>query len=332
MPKKETTHKKRGRKPKGGKIIGADEIPNETSQVVKKNVILHLQCFLSDLAELRHNESNILAYDGNNTLFHKILPYSAVNYQSTQSKPQNTVNYVESFNNPSNHNDNDNDAEMDISQDTVSVKPTPDETKQLCSKLKELDKFLYHIQKNSDDINNIIAHETIEKMEQHSACFWCTCPFGTPSVYIPKHEVNGRYEVYGCFCTPECACAYLFEESIDQSIKWERYALLNYLYKNIFDNKKPFHPAPNPRYLLNKYFGTLSIDEYRSMLRSGQHMMVIDKPISKVYPEVHVDKHEFEELNGIVAKRKMRLTAPSHIKQRKEQSKNNILQNTFGNQ
>jgi hypothetical protein len=121
----------------------------------------------------------------------------------------------------------------------------------------------------------------------------------------------------------------LFEESIDQSVKWERYALLNYLYQNIFEQIKPFHPAPDPRYVLDKYFGTLSINEYRALLRSGHHMMIIDKPISKVYPEVHLDRHEFDELNS-TGKRKMKLMAPRKISQKNQESKNNILQNTFG--
>ena len=33
-------------------------------------------------------------------------------------------------------------------------------------------------------------------------------------------------EVYGCFCSPECALSYLKNEQIDDSTKWERYALI----------------------------------------------------------------------------------------------------------
>lgn len=300
MHKKEPTQKKRGRKPKGGKLVDAKDLPKKQTKLVKPNIILHLQCFLSDLKKEVSIENTIDAYNDHS---------QTLNFSS--------VNQVEEKNYQS-HNPLDD------------VGPTPDETKQLVDRLHDLDKYLRHIQKNSDDVNNVVAHETIEKMEFNSSCFWCTCDFHTPSIYLPKHEVNGRYEVYGCFCTPECAAAYLFEERIDQSVKWERYALLNYLYKNVYEQSKPFHPAPEPRYLLNKYFGTLSIDEYRALLRTGKHMMVIDKPITKVYPEVHVDNHEFEELTGLRGKRKMRLTAPKHVKQDKMKSKNHIMNNIFG--
>ena len=33
--------------------------------------------------------------------------------------------------------------------------------------------------------------------------------FDSPAIYIPKQYYNGMLEVYGCFCSPECACAYL---------------------------------------------------------------------------------------------------------------------------
>jgi hypothetical protein len=60
--------------------------------------------------------------------------------------------------------------------------------------------------------------------------------FDNPPVYIPKHYINGTYEVYGCFCSPECAAAHLMKEPIDSSTKFERYYLLNSIYgknKNI---------------------------------------------------------------------------------------------------
>lgn len=295
--KQSKPQKKRGRKPKGGKIIDINELPVEKDEQTKPNIILHLQCFVDDLNQTKQCCNTVEAYNGGNSaLDNTNLQYSSINQPSEKN---------------------------------TSIQPTPDKEKGLIERLENLNKFLYHIQKNSGDFQNIIAHETIEQMEQRSSCFWCTCDFNTPTIYVPKHEVNGKYEVYGCFCSPECGVAYLFEETIDQSVKWERYALLNYLYQNIFEQIKPFHPAPDPRYVLDKYFGTLSINEYRALLRSGNHMMIIDKPISKVYPEVHLDRHEFDELNS-TGKRKMKLMAPRKISQKNQESKNNILQNTFG--
>ena len=44
----EKVHKKRGRKPKGGKIV-KNEIKYVNTNVEKKNIILHLKCKLSDI-------------------------------------------------------------------------------------------------------------------------------------------------------------------------------------------------------------------------------------------------------------------------------------------
>ena len=66
--------------------------------------------------------------------------------------------------------------------------------------------------------------------DKKSACFYCTYDFDNVPIYIPKHELNKTFHVYGCFCSPECACAYLMnEKSIDTTTRFERYQLLNFL-------------------------------------------------------------------------------------------------------
>ena len=88
------------------------------------------------------------------------------------------------------------------------------ETRDLWKKLKQLEHNLH--------INNI--------SDKKSACFWCTYEFDNPPVYIPKHYIKDSYQVYGCFCSPECSTAYLMEENIDSSAKFERYYLINHIF------------------------------------------------------------------------------------------------------
>ena len=105
--------------------------------------------------------------------------------------------------------------------------------------------------------------------DKKSACFWCTYEFDNPVVFIPKqYSSDNMLEVYGCFCSPECAVAYLKNEDIDNSTKWERYALLNNIYSKVFDYEKNIKPAPNPFYTLDKYYGNLTINEYRKLLQN----------------------------------------------------------------
>ena len=126
-----------------------------------------------------------------------------------------------------------------------------------------------------------------------SACFWDTCDFETPTIYIPSCIINNSYQVYGCFCSPECAVAYLMNESIDTSTKFERYHLINSLYGKIYNYKKSIKPAPNPYYLLNKYYGNLSIQEYRKLFKSEQMIYIVNKPLTHILPELYEDNNDF---------------------------------------
>ena len=98
--------------------------------------------------------------------------------------------------------------------------------------------------------------------------------------------MSNTYHVYGCFCSPECAVAYLLKENIDNSIKFERYHLLCYIYSKVFNYENNIKPAPNPHYMLKKFCGNMSIDEYRELFKSHNYLFIIDKPITRELPEL----------------------------------------------
>lgn len=146
---------------------------------------------------------------------------------------------------------------------------------ELTKKLHELERRLHH--------NNVGVH---------SACFWCTYDFLNPPVYIPKHHIRDSYHVYGCFCGPECATAYLMRENIDSSARFERYALLTQLYGKIYGYTHPVKPAPDPHYLLDRFCGTMTIAEYRALFKINKLLLVLDKPLTRLLPEIHEDNDE----------------------------------------
>ena len=80
-------------------------------------------------------------------------------------------------------------------------------------------------------------------------------------------------------------------ENIDTSIKFERYSLLNYIYRSIYKYQKNIKPAPSPYYTLDKFCGNLSIEEYRSHFTDDNLLIVANKPQSRIMPEL------FEENN-----------------------------------
>ena len=59
------------------------------------------------------------------------------------------------------------------------------------------------------------------------------------------------------------------------------------------DYKKNIKPAPNPYYMLEKYYGNLSIQEYRSLLRNERLFLIVDKPLTRILPELHEDNDDF---------------------------------------
>jgi len=285
-----TLPKKRGRKPKGGKII-QQSLFIDNSKETKPNVILHLKCSLKDLETNQLLENNIESFNFSNN---NQLSFNIIN--------DNTINKKENF-----FVKIENILEEDIDEDDNK----DSNIKDIWKKLKVLEHNMHN--------NNI--------SDKKSACFWCTYDFDNPPIYIPKHFIKDSYEVYGCFCSPECATAYLMEEHIDSSSKFERYYLLNNIYAKIYNFTKNIKPAPNPYYMLDKYYGNLNIQEYRSLLRNERLFLVVDKPLTRIFPELHEDNDDFIINNKIIP-----CNASYHIKKKltKKQSKNNILSERFG--
>jgi hypothetical protein len=170
--------------------------------------------------------------------------------------------------------------------------------------------------------------------EKKSACFWCTYDFDNSPCYIPKYEMDGTIYGYGSFCRPECAVAYLMKETIDDSTKFDRYHLLNQIYSKVYDCKKNIKPAPDPHYLLEKFYGNLNIQEYRRLLKTEHLLLVIDKPLTRILPELHEDTDDaFTKIYGIKAT-SGNASGVYKVKRQSEQpqgpSKASIIRSTFG--
>ena len=69
--------------------------------------------------------------------------------------------------------------------------------------------------------------------------------------------------------------------------------LLNYIYGSVYNYTKNFIPAPPPHYLLSKFGGTLTIQEFRSSLRTDKILLVVNKPLCSIYPELIQSNNDF---------------------------------------
>ena len=301
--------KKRGRKPKGGKII-QQSLTNNNNKETKPNIILHLKCSLKEL-QTNNTDNNVESF--NFSSCKNELNYEVIDSTDIQLNQINQSNFINETSNSFNTNtsiiNNYYDEDNNYEKENYSNKEF--DIKDVWKKLKILEHNLH--------INNI--------SDKKSACFWCTYEFDNPPIYIPKHYIKESYHVYGCFCSPECATAHLMEENIDSSSKFERYHLINHIYSKIYNYTKNIKPAPNPYYMLDKYYGNLNIQEYRALLRNERLFLVVDKPLTRILPELHEDNDDFIINNKIIPSNTYQVKKKI---QKKNQSKNNILNEKFG--
>jgi len=313
--KEESTIKKRGRKPKGGKLIHKNLI-EETKQDTQVNVILHLKCSLKDIEEdeniiqdpLEYNPAvppDIMSYDDNKGKFALYVEAPVISTSETKLAYNESVCKICNCSNGVLE-------QPDISEvedDKISLKD-------INTKLKKLRQQFY---KNT--LN-----------DKKSACFWCTYEFDNEPCYIPKYEIDDTICGYGCFCRPECAVGYLMRENINDSMKFERYRLINQIYSKVYNFKKNIKPAPNPYYLLDKFYGSLSIQEYRKLLKTEHMLLVLEKPLTRILPELHDDNDEFI-LNIYGGLKTNQTTSGYKVKRQSEKTqgptKNSIIKDKF---
>jgi hypothetical protein len=124
------------------------------------------------------------------------------------------------------------------------------------------------------------------------------------------------------------------KETMDDSTKFERYHLLNRIYGKIYGYKKNIKPAPNPYYILEKFYGTLTIQEYRKMLKTDHMLLTIDKPMTRLMPELHEETDETLLNIGNSTKPATKTTGNYKVKRQSEKvsgpSKTNIMKTAFG--
>jgi hypothetical protein len=333
----ETTHKKRGRKPKGGKLVTKDTEPTKTAPQVN-NIILHLKCSLSDLNTQTDSRRTILS---NPLEYNPTVPPTIVTFNDKETIDRYAYYNVNS----------DNNVQVSNNADKVAYEQPssalPQSISHVCSKCNEQTHDFFD--ESSDKSNDINMKEVASKLkslkiklykssnqDKKSACFWCTYEYDNPTCYIPKYELNDEMCGYGSFCRPECAVAYLMKENIDDTTKFERYHLLNQIYGKASGYNKNIKPAPDPYYLLDKFYGNLSIQEYRKLLKTEHMLLVVEKPMTRILPELHDDVEDLGAniYGGKSIQQNSNNTGVYKVKRQSEKqkgpSKSDIMKENFG--
>lgn len=315
--------KKRGRKPKGGKII-TETAPADTVQYIP-NIILHLKCGLSSLKLRNTDNLSTTISNTSETIFHfkhkgSELGYSDINNMTVlpdnvehTQHTQHTQQQYGSLEPGTIHQQNIVSPDTDnpiINKSSVYLEDKKCPCKTISKKMRDLSYRLF---------SNTL-------LDKRSACFWCTYPFDTQVIMIPKHELNNVYHCYGCFCTPECAVSFLFKEKISMSVRFDRYYLMNFIYGKDDGYNNNIKPAPDPYYTLEKFYGTLTISEYRTALKPLRGFITVEKPMTRILPELHED---LNNEGSIFERENTSQMSNFTIRRRKFQTKNDIMSQSF---
>jgi hypothetical protein len=83
--------------------------------------------------------------------------------------------------------------------------------------------------------------------------------------------------------------------------------LIQLLYGGVYQYGKGLKPAPSPHFLLDKYYGNLTIHEYRQLFKGPQMIYVVNKPLTHILPELYEDNNDFLVNSKVIPTNNMKL-------------------------
>jgi hypothetical protein len=132
-------------------------------------------------------------------------------------------------------------------------------------------------------INSNMYQEWPDQTNIH--CWWCSHQFDGPPCTLPEYIRRDKFYVSGCFCSFNCAASYNFNKN-DNGV-WERYTLLNLMYKKLYNtNFVKIEMAP-PREVLKMFGGYMSIEEFRNYcIKQDRKFQIIKPPLISIIPKI----------------------------------------------
>ena len=307
--------KKRGRKPKE-KIYSVKELPKTFFEENKtESYILHLPIQKNDTNNIPvpniNNDSKYSIYD------EKMNNYKVndLNLLPTQSNLLNNSindnNYEMVFDSDDIINDNiindsiinDNTINDKIKNINIDISKTVDtndyiyNTKNLTNNNNDI--FIKEEKEDESKINKIIKknlknilYEFINANNDktwpestNTHCWWCCHQFTCMPCSLPEYYKKDKFYVSGCFCSFNCTASYNFSKNDDDV--WERYTLLNLMYKKLYNQKLTKINLAPPRETLKMFGGYLSIEEFReNSLKNDKTFVVIKPPLISIIPKI----------------------------------------------
>lgn len=179
---------------------------------------------------------------------------------------------------------------------------------------------------------NTANDDLLKITENQQHCWWCTYHFHNEPFSVPiRLSSNNQYDTVGCFCSPECTAAYIFEKNIGAGDPWKQYEMLHRMVNKLHNGVEIRIKLAPPRETLQRYGGPYKIDIYRTMLQDYRKHVRISmppiNPIHKMIEEVAVDyttkQHKFLPIDSTRVKKAENELC---LKRKKKQSSENTLE------
>ncbi len=132
-------------------------------------------------------------------------------------------------------------------------------------------------------INSNMYQEWPDQTNIH--CWWCCHQFDGPPCTLPEYIRRDKFYVSGCFCSFNCAASYNFNKN-DNGV-WERYTLLNLMYKKLYNLSFIKIEMAPPREVLKMFGGYMDITEFRNYcIKQDRKFQVIKPPLISIIPKI----------------------------------------------
>lgn len=258
---------------------------------VNNDIFLHFPISMKDVEDLNKSvfEKNTSVNEGDVEEVSHCNNIFTINdiHTSSSDNSQNMNNYI--------HNEL-SEENKKLKQRIIDLEADVEKYKNAETLVKKMDNNVYKINTN---IVNVEDGQAVVIEKTNIVCWWCTHQFDTVSIFIPDSFYNNIYNVFGCFCTFNCAYAYIL--NMNDSSVWYRYSLLNMLYKDLINKHRSLSsnssgslitPAPR-REVFEKFGGKLIYSDYKkSGIINRKEYRLIIPPMTSINPIVEERKKE----------------------------------------
>lgn len=289
----EETKKRRGRKPKSDDAAAIVTPPSQTEEPTKrgrKPKTIYNTYDVNDTNSSSTNINSSLSDDEN-----IIIRLNVQNEENSNILTQNPCAYNDDIyddigNSSLCNNEFKSDFKNDLKNDYKDILALSDMNKQ------------YHnnaTHETSDQLKIINILQDFEEKNKNKewpsntsiACYWCCNRFENAPYGIPISYHNEVFDVFGCFCSLECASAHNFQATNNIDEMWERYNLINLLARRLKYGKQ-IRPAPD-RLALKMFGGYMEIDQFRNYTNTNKMININFPPMSSISQQIE-EINEYE--------------------------------------